>query len=445
MMYVLKNGYVLQVETGKFVLQDVYIEGHQIIKMDEQINVEGAEVIDCTGKYLIPGLIDMHVHIKNHFATYFTAAGVTTVRNTAGSVIELKSFMKAEADNPIPRVISADRMIDGPPGLWGETTPYNINIDNVEDAKCEVERQVNLGADFIKIYGWLKPDIMKAVIDEAKKYGKEVSCDILHSNDVDALDVAEMGMDWLEHASGIVQAMYPEWKMNSEKDVWEMIPWDAPDEEKITEVCKKLLEKNIKLCPTLVLYDQMQKAEAYWQVDDERIHHMMNHPSLFKHWEPMSQAKSGQSSFGIQTKMIQKIAYTYYKLGGVVVTGTDTPAGIFTYPGMALHRELQLFVEAGFTPLEALQQATINAAKALQQPFLGQVKEGFVADIVVLNENPLTNIGHTMAIHSVFKGGTPFTTEQLFSLIPSKQESEHYLQTLLEEFKNHGLRVEHLV
>ena len=445
MMYVLKNGYVLQMATGKFVLQDVYIEGHQIIKMDGEINVEGAQVIDCTGKYLIPGLIDMHVHIKNNFATYFTAAGVTTVRNTAGSVIELMPFMKAEANNPAPRVISADRLIDGPPGLWGETSPYNINIDNMEDVKREVERQVNLGADFIKIYGWLKPDIMKAVIDEAKKYGKEVSCDILHSNEVDAIDVAEMGMDWLEHASGIVQAMYPEWNMKSEKDVWEMIPWDAPDEEKITEVCQKLLEKNIKLCPTLVLYDQMQKAEAYWKVDDERIHHIMNHSSSFNHWEQMAQSKHGQSSVGIQTKMIQKIAYTYYKLGGVVVTGTDTPAGIFTYPGMALHRELQLFVEAGFSPLEALQQATINAAKALQQPFLGQLKEGFIADIVVLNENPLTNIEHTMAISSVIKGGTPYTIEQLLSFIPSDEEKMRYIQTLLEEFENHGLRVEHLV
>ncbi len=443
MMYVLKNGNVLQIETGTFVLQDVYIEGHQIKKLDGQIDVEGAEVIDCAGKYLIPGLIDMHVHIKNNFATYFTAAGVTTVRNTAGSVIELMPFMKAEVNNPIPRVISADRMIDGPPGLWGETSPYNINIDNKEDAKREVERQVNLGADFIKIYGWLNPDIMKVVIEEAKKYGKEVSCDILHSNDVDALDVAEMGMDWLEHASGIVQAMYPEWKMKSEQDVWDAIPWSEPNEEKITEVCKKLLEKNIKLCPTLVLYDQMQKAEAYWQVDDERIHHLMNHS--FKHWEPMAQAKSGQSTFGIQTKMIQKIAYTYFKLGGVVVTGTDTPAGIFTYPGMALHRELQLFVEAGFTPLEALQQATINAAKALQQPFLGQLKEGFIADIVVLNENPLLIIEHTMGIDSIIKGGTPYTVAQLLSLSPSEQENEQYFKTLIDEFKKHDLPVDHLL
>lgn len=444
-MYVLKNGYVLQIETGEFVIQDIYIEGHQIKRMAEQLDIEGAQIIDCKGKYLIPGLIDMHAHIKQHFAPYFTAAGVTTVRNTAGSVIELIPFMKAEPNNPISRVISADRMLDGPPGLWGETTPYNINIDNIEDAIREVERQVKLGADFIKIYGWLKPSIMKAVIEEAKKYDKEVSCDILYANEVDALDVADMGMNWLEHATGIVQAMYPDWKMNSGQDVWDAIPWDVPDEKKIVAVCNKLLANNVKLCPTLVLYDQMQKAEAYWKMDDERIRHMMSHPSLFKHWETMAQQKHGQASVGIQTKMIQKIAHTYFKLGGVVVTGTDTPAGIFTYPGMALHRELQLFVEAGFTPLEALQQATINAAHALQQPLIGQLKEDCIADIILLNENPLINIEHTTAIHSVIKGGTPYTVNQLLSLIPSEKENEHYLQVLLDEFKRHGLRVDHLV
>ena len=116
-MYILKNGYVLQIETGEFVLQDVYIENHQIKLIGEQLQIEGAQVIDCEGKYLIPGLIDMHVYIKRHFAPYFTAAGVTTVRNTAGSVIELMPFMKAGENNAIPRVISADRMIDGPPGL----------------------------------------------------------------------------------------------------------------------------------------------------------------------------------------------------------------------------------------------------------------------------------------------------------------------------------------
>lgn len=434
-MLLLKNGSVLNIETGEFVKLDIYVEGNEIKNIAPNLNQEGISVIDCTNKWLIPGLIDMHVHIKKHFASYFTAAGVTTVRNTAGSVIELKPFMECKGNEPEPRVISADRMIDGPPGLWGEDSPYNLNVDNETLAKNEVERQVNLGADFIKVYGWLEPQYMKVVADEAKKHSKEVSSDILHSKKINAIDAANIGIDWLEHASGIVQAMYPEWVLDAPNEVYETIPWNQPDEEKIKAVCERLLEKNVNLCPTLVLYDQMRLAENYWTTNHEVIQHIENSPYLFKHWLPAAQSKSGQSSFGIQTKTIQKIAHTYFKMGGTVVTGTDTPAGIFTYPGFALHRELQLFVDAGFTPLEALQQATMNAAKALKIDNLGMLKENYIADILILNENPVQKIENTMTIDSIVKGGTSYTIEELLAHIPSEEEMTVYTNELMEKFK----------
>lgn len=127
-----------------------------------------------------------------------------------------------------------------------------------------------------------------------------------------------MGIDWLEHSSGIIQAMYPEWTWNSPKEVWDSIPWDNPDEEKITNVCKQLLEKDVKLCPTMVLYDQMRLAEDYWTTNHEIVQHIEEMDYLFKHWLPGAQAKSGQFSFGIQIKMIQKIAYIYYKMGALL-------------------------------------------------------------------------------------------------------------------------------
>ena len=179
----------------------------------------------------------------------------------------------------------------------------------------------------------------------------------------------------------------------------------------------------------------MRLAENYWTTNHEVIQHIENSPYLFKHWLPAAQSKSGQSSFGIQTKTIQKIAYTYFKMGGTVVTGTDTPAGIFTYPGFALHRELQLFVQAGFTPLEALQQATMNAAKALKIANLGMLKENYIADIVILNENPLQQIENTMSIDRIVKGGTSYTIEELLAHIPSEEEMTIYTNELIEKFK----------
>ena len=179
----------------------------------------------------------------------------------------------------------------------------------------------------------------------------------------------------------------------------------------------------------------MNLAENYWTTNHEVIQHIENNDYLFQHWLPGAQSKYGQSMFGVQTKTIQKIAYIYFKMGGTVVTGTDTPAGIFTYPGFALHRELQLFVDAGFTPLEAMQQATMNAAKALKMDNLGMLKENYIADIVILNENPLQQIENTMKIDRVVKGGTTYTIDELLAHIPSEQEMNIYTNELEEKFK----------
>lgn len=121
------------------------------------------------------------------------------------------------------------------------------------------------------------------------------------------------------------------------------------------------------------------------------------------------------------------------------MTGTDTPAGIYTYPGLALHRELQLFVDAGFTPLEALQQATINVAKALKIADLGDIKEGFTADLLVLNENPLSDIENTMKIDRIVKDGKLYTIPELLENIPTEQEMNDFINELIKTFEEQGL------
>lgn len=121
------------------------------------------------------------------------------------------------------------------------------------------------------------------------------------------------------------------------------------------------------------------------------------------------------------------------------MTGTDTPAGIYTYPGFALHRELQLFVDAGLTPLEALQQATINAAKALKVADLGDIKEGFTADLLVLNENPLSDIENTMKIDRIVKDGKLYTIPELLENIPTEQEMNDFINELIKTFEEQGL------
>lgn len=425
----LKNGFVFNSRTGIFEQQDILVRDGYIVEVGKDLDYKGVGQFECTGKWLIPGLIDMHVHIKEHFANYFTAAGVTTVRNTAGSVHELREMMEADGKGMSPRVISTDRLIDGPPGLWGETSPFNVNVSTVEEAVAEVRRQVELGAAFIKTYGWLSSEIFEAVVMEAKKHGKEVSTDLVYSKDVTAVSAAKMGVDWLEHASGIVQNLYPEWTMDAPPEVWQQIPWEEPDDEKILEVCKQLLAANVKLCPTLVLYDQMNRAEAYWKPEHPVIRHLEAGGYQFTHWPGMAAAKAGQSSFGLQTKTIQRISYLYHQMGGIVVAGTDTPAGIFTYPGLALHRELQLVVEAGFTEAEAIKSATSVAADSLGRLDLGRIEKGAVADLLVLNANPLENIENTLTTAFIVKQGVVYTSDELMDEIP---DQETFLKRLAE-------------
>ena len=156
-------------------------------------------------------------------------------------------------------------------------------------------------------------------------------------------------------------------------------------------------------------------------------------------WNWMLDQQEALKPLGLQHAYTKKIAYIYHKMGGVVVTGTDTPAGIFTYPGMALHRELMLFVESGFTEAEALQAATIHAANALGRDDVGRIQENTVADLVVLNCNPLQNINHTRDIDFVVKGGKMMDHESIFQHLMTPEQQEEFMKELLGKFEEHQL------
>ncbi|MFF2754902.1 amidohydrolase family protein [Psychrobacillus sp. NPDC058041] len=433
----LKNAHFIDVVTGDVSLSNVLIENGIISKIHtvESDLPSNVEIIDLKEKWMLPGLIDMHVHIKEGYAPLFTASGVTTVRNTGGNVIELKTLMNAPSDAPTPRVISADRIIDGPPGLWGETSPWNINVADLETARKEVKRQVDAGADFIKVYGWLPKATMEAVVEKAKLYNKEVSCDLVHSKDVTAIDAAKMGIKWNEHASGIIQDMYPAWTMQADEDVWNSIDWNNPNREEIAQVCKVLLENNVIICPTMVLLDQAHLLEKYWYPENKVTEKMKENEDLIQQWAYFLSQPNALKPLGLQQAINKCIAKTYFDLGGLVVAGTDTPAGIFTLPGMALHRELELFVQAGFEEIDAIRAATLKAAEALNRNDLGVIKEGAIADIVILNKNPLEDIRNTKEIELVIKGGTIYTQEKLFENVPTQESVMKNVQAFMDSFE----------
>lgn len=266
--------------------------------------------------------------------------------------------------------------------------------------------------------------MMKAVVEEAKKYNLEVSCDLIHSK-INALEAAELGITWFEHASGIVQVMYPGWHMHAEEF---NIDWENVNQDKVDEVCQKLIAYNVKLCPTLTVFDQIQLLPNSW--DPKNV--ITQSCGLNEHWENLAENEEMfKENLGFLNNVTKRIAKTYHDLGGTVVTGTDCPASVWTFPGMGLHRELELFVEIGLTEMEALQSATIKAAKSINLEQVGLIKEDYIADLVILEKNPLENIEHTKEIFKIIKGGKIYNQEAILNSAPS----EEFLENRLKEFE----------
>lgn len=436
--YLLKNVQIIDVEKRSIdkgsieirdgLIQNVYRGTDGVISHFQEIDLEG--------KYIIPGLIDMHCHIREGFAPQFVAAGVTTVRNTAGNVLQLKSLIEAPSDAPTPRIYSADRMIDGPPGLWGPDSFGNFNAHTPTDARKEVRRQAAAGADFIKVYGWLKKEEMAAVAEEAALHNLEVSCDLLHSVEVNALDAAKMGVTWFEHASGFLQTLYPKWNTQADSEEWNKINWTEPDENSIKELCAVMIRYKVKLCPTLVVSDQIMQYPDYWNPQNKVSDSVSGDSHLKEHWENMAgDIDVAKKQLGLILAFTKKVSKIYFDMGGTVVTGTDTPGGIHNYPGAALHRELELFVEIGFSEMEALQAATIKAAQSIGLMDRGVIEKGTLADLIVLSQNPLADIKNTQAIDLVIKGGEIYTQDEVLEHVPNPEDALKRLERFVGEFE----------
>ncbi|AWE08802.1 imidazolonepropionase [Lysinibacillus sp. 2017] len=439
--FIIKNGTIIDVENGGSYVGSIEVERNMVKRIFKSDDVlpQGVDIVDAEGKYIIPGLIDMHCHINERFAPHFVASGVTTVRNTAGNVLLLKNLIEKPDDAPTPRVYASDRMIDGTPGQWGPTSYGALVTDDPEEARKEVRRQVEVGAKFVKLYGWIKREVMSAAVDEAKKYNLEVAIDLVNSKELTALDAAELGVDWIEHASGFAQEMYKGWNLFVDQEEWSHIDWVNPDQEKIKELCEKMLGYNVKLCPTMVIYDQSINYPEFWSPKNIVIESASNIDYIMQYWNQQVEHVDSIKKYNAKTQNLQKaIAKIYYDMGGTVVAGTDTPGLLYTYPGMVLHRELEIFVEIGFTELEALQAATVNAAKSINLDGIGVIREGAIADLVILNDNPLENIKHTQEIHTIVKGGKAYTQEEILSHVPNEEEVEKSMAKFTEQWESLG-------
>src|SRR5215213_7011181 len=357
-----------------------------------------SSVLNLTGKYVIPGLFDMHARVagvrKNSYNQNFSETaldmlldyGVTTIRNPGGPTnesIALKHNV-SEGNMEGPEIFTAGRLLNGPQ----IAIPFvEKQISNEEEAREEVRYQAAAGVDYIKLYVGLPPNLVKAAIDEAHSQGIRV---IGHLYMTSWTDAANLGIDALTHGVPVSPFLLPsgdkrEQFLENGGGPFDHFLWlDLVDlnSMEIKEMIHALVENDIPVDPTLSIYEAMLKEDGY--DDDDGF----SNPQNQLRWAKVLQL----------TKMM-------YDNGVQILSGTDIP-NFGLIPGASLHNELELLAEAGIKPLEVIEIATNNGAKALGiDDKVGTIQAEKQADMIVLSANPVENISNTKKIEAVIVDG----------------------------------------
>jgi hypothetical protein len=403
----------------------VVVRGTQIesvIDAAQTPSPKDARVVDGRGRYLIPGLWDMHVHTafgdwfpggRDIILPLFIANGVTGVRDMGGDLPVLLKWRKQIAEGQIvgPRMIVSGPMLDGYLPNKKLRFPSSVPITTPASAIAAVDSLKEQGSDFIKVQSVIPHDAYLAAAAEAHRQGLPI---VGHVPDaVRITEVVAAGQKSIEHLMGIFEGCSTQEDkfITGQGNTKLLLTTQDPQECEV--LIKQLAQSQTWQCPTLVwqrggtFLDQRdlkhqpldKYVPAYWRdVTWKRFTDEMM-PDLLKDPLPLR-----QEYFVDNLKIVGEM----HRAGVPFLAGTDTAPGVYIMPGFSLHDELANFVEAGFTPMEALQTATSNPAKFFGITTLGSIEAGKTADLVLLNANPLDDIHNTLKIEAVIANGRLF-------------------------------------
>jgi imidazolonepropionase-like amidohydrolase len=357
--------------------------------------------IELSGKYLVPGLWDMHAHYSQvDWGPAYLGAGVTTVRDVGNEFEFIKAVRSAISSGRGlgPRILVAG-FIDG-------DSPVAIGVRRartVEEAKRLVREYHQSGFEQIKLYNSVPADLIPVICSEAHRLGMTVTGHIPRA--VTGFKAIEDGMDQINHVTFIRRMMAP---ADTIRPSFARGPVDlsSPDARHTIRV---LLQHHIVLDPTLGVY-QMASHSADQPVASLEPGIAMLPPQLVSAIEhsgvPPTDAEAARRTFDGLIAIVGAL----HRAGVPIVAGTDQQV-----PGHSLHRELELYVRAGFTPMEALQSATLIPARAMRlERESGTIAVGKRADLIVLDRDPLVDIANTRSVHLVVAAGRPYDPKVLW-------------------------------
>lgn len=396
--WILTSVNVVDVTDGSIVRGvSIVIKGDLIQTISNEAAPSGSNIIDGKGGYVVPGFFDLHAHVIEPSPRFGTTAtpedtlltllrsGVTTIR-LLPLVSEPAHVWCARVnhhDIPGPTIVPASGVFEKTPGRT--TFPFG----DPETARAWVRKEAMLGTRWIKIYDNMDEESLTAIVHTAAEHGMRV-CG--HASHVPPHRVSEIGMQCIEHFTGIPHSCTradidePEFESRFEEIGWR---WANLDEAAADALIDTLVQNRTAWVPTLVVGRRIVEIGAHddSQLSDESIANLR---------AALDRAAS--------------LAVSMHRRGGLVGLGTDFPIDGVT-PGDSVHEEMRMLVEhGGATPLEALQIATKSSAAILgHEAILGTIAPGRIANLVLLRDNPLEDIGATRTIEMVIHDGRMIT------------------------------------
>jgi imidazolonepropionase-like amidohydrolase len=376
----------------------------------------GSQVIDGRGEFLIPGLWDMHVHRESerHRWSYplYVANGVVGVRDMWGpSNANSWRAQHAADSNPAPTQYLASPIIDGPEPDF----PGSIVVANATQGREAVDLYKARGADFIKVLSRLPREAYFAVADEARKQGIPFAGHVPYS--VTAKEASDAGQKSMEHLYGVAlgtsaqeEVLFAEApKTGQERARRDLRAFESYDETKADSLFARFVRNGTWQTPTLTVLRSFSHLKDPEFVNDERLKYIPG--SLRTQWDPKNDPRFSQMTIEDQTARREvfrqdlKLVGRMHQAGVGILAGTDT-MNPYCFPGFSLHDELALLVEAGLSPMAALQAATRNPARLMSQlDTRGTIETGKIADLVLLDRDPLADIHNTRSIRAVVLRG----------------------------------------
>ncbi|MCK2243607.1 MULTISPECIES: amidohydrolase family protein [unclassified Crossiella] len=415
---------VVDVAEGKVLTgRNVLVDGDRITAVGRFDAPAGVTVLDARGRFLIPGLWDMHVHgFDEAYLPAFLGNGVTGVRQLAGAPVHADWRRRLAAGEVFgPRMVFGSRIIDGP----RPSRPGSIAVTTPEDARAAVATCVGERAEFLKVYSQLPRDAYFALLAEAARAGIDVAGHVPF--EVPVLAAAQRS---IEHLDGVLvgassereeltagfaglDAGDPAGMFGRLSDLTHRAA-ETTDPARLAELRDSFLANGTWHVPTLAVH----QAKATMGTPAFALQPYLPHiePVLRQGWARAADWRSPDPAR--ESRLFERylqVTGELHRAGVPLLAGSDT-----FVPGFSLHDELELLVRAGLSPAAALRAATLDPARFLGvTDRFGAVAPGRIADLVVLEDNPLTSIANTRRVAAVLFGGTVLSSPAALAAAPA--------------------------